>query len=576
MKADKLIDWAVLILLGFFAYHLTFLAGERGLFAFDQSVIFDGAYRITSGQVPFKDFVLLHGFFAAVLQSLFFLLRGVNYCAYICGAASINVLAALLGAWTLRLFFPEKKILSYASGFLTAVYFYPPFGTPWGKQTGFFFCLAGLYFMARRAADEGPPDAGRRAFTAAFLSGVMTLLSFLSYQGVGIFAFGLMLFMIACAGLSGNKNGRTLFAGFCAGLAAGGIVLAAWVWLASDWKIFWKYIFELPMSLSRNRSEAEGWGRFVEALLMGFTGWNPSRPMLIPPPVKWLPFWIRLSLLFFYLVSAVSLVRHFKFAPIEPRKLLAAFLVIALVHFQYAFMYVNLNHPMNGIPFIGIIVALGLGLLTGGPVAGAQGGPLSGVIHRSIRIFLIAGSTVFTAALAAAGVRFAMQRTEHPNFRMLPAAFGERFPDEKLKCLRWGEPTHVTQILRKPDEVKTLDLTQHEFKTLLDRLRSSDKNFFVFPDFSILYGLTGKPSPQPLLWFHNGTIYMDPYDPALDRWVVDSLVRNEVKIIILEEESYHGTAERLADFPLLRDFIEKNFKFKEKIGLFNIYEASGA
>lgn len=579
MKTAKLADTAVLILLGFFAYHLTFIAGERGLFAFDQSVIFDGAYRISCGQVPFKDFVLLHGFFAAVVQSLFFALRGVNYCAYVCGAASINVLAALLGVWIVRLIYPERKILSYASGLLTAVYFYPPFGTPWGKQTGFFFCMAALFFILHAALRDESDDPSRRTSdrwspAAAFASGIMTLLSFLSYQGVGFLALGLMLFVIACARLLGNKQAWACLAGFCAGLAAGGTILAAWVFLASDPGNFWKYSIQLPMSLGRNRAEVEGWSRFFEALLMGFTSWTPSRPMLIPPPVKWLSLWIRTSFLLFYLISVLRLVRYIKTPEAGGRgAALAALVVIALIHFQYGFMYVNLNHPMNGLPFIGIIVALGFGLLPGGPGAA---GPMAGVVRRSARIFAWAGSIVFLTALSASGVRFALQRTEHPSFRMFPAKFGERFPDEKLHCLRWGDPTVVTQILRNPSEVKTLAVAQEDFKVLLDRLRAGNKNFFVFPDFSILYGLTGKPSPQPLLWFHNGTIYMDPYDPALDQWVVDSLIRNQVKVVILEEESYHGTAERLADFPLVRAFIDKNFEFTESISIFNIYEQKGS
>ncbi len=53
---------------------------------------------------------------------------------------------------------------------------------------------------------------------------------------------------------------------------------------------------------------------------------------------------------------------------------------------------------------------------------------------------------------------------------------------------------------------------------------------------------------------------------------MDSLIRNQVKRVVLEEESYHGTRERLADFPLLAAHIKKHFKFTEKIGIFNIYD----
>jgi hypothetical protein len=138
------LDVLILLALSGVAFYLTFQAGRRGFYPFDQSILFDGSYRVLSGQVPYRDFVLPFGPVAFWLHALFFKALGVSYLSYIVGACVINVLAALLSVVVIRLVLPSIKVLSYAGGLLTAVWFYPPFGTPWVDQTAFFFSFAAL------------------------------------------------------------------------------------------------------------------------------------------------------------------------------------------------------------------------------------------------------------------------------------------------------------------------------------------------------------------------------------------------------------------------------------------------
>jgi hypothetical protein len=52
---------AVKLAIVLWSFAWTFYLGHCGIFAFDQSMMFDGAWRILSGQAPFKDFIMAFG-----------------------------------------------------------------------------------------------------------------------------------------------------------------------------------------------------------------------------------------------------------------------------------------------------------------------------------------------------------------------------------------------------------------------------------------------------------------------------------------------------------------------------------
>ena len=140
----RVVDCAVIILLCAVGFLFALKTGFRGFFPFDQSIVFDGSYRVLSGQVPYKDFVMPFGPATFWLQAIVFKLLGVNYFAYVFGAAAVNLLAVLASIAIVRLLLPGERMLSYLAGLVTAVWFYPPFGTPWVDQTAFFFSYCGI------------------------------------------------------------------------------------------------------------------------------------------------------------------------------------------------------------------------------------------------------------------------------------------------------------------------------------------------------------------------------------------------------------------------------------------------
>ncbi len=574
-RANVLPDVIFTAFLIFFAYRLTFLAGERGFFAFDQSLVFDGGYRVLSGQVPYKDFVSIHGCLVFLLQAAFFKLLGVNYYAFIFGAAAVNVAASLLALYWVRLLFPGRKVLSWSAGLLTAVWFYPIFGTPWHKQTGFFFALAAMALVTYSILSGGEWK-WKRAGTC-FLGGAAAFLSAMGYQAAGLLAFPIFIALILTAYLPDLKKTSAQLAVFLAGFLACALLFAAWIWAKSDWGAFWTYTFLYPMDLALGRARDGGWGKFAEALLMGFTGWVPEHPILRPSAVKLVPLWIRLLLLAAYAASVWTSFRFFvtdsgRSAPEERRNVIAAHLCICLVHFQYFFMASTLSAPVNGLPYIGIACAMGFGLFDDRVLKSIAAPRFTPFLlpARSAKIIFVTMAFMAAFFLSWKGVQAALERKQHFPFIQYPAKFGHYMEARGLERLKWGDPTHAVRV---SDEVLNMaQIKESDVTDLLAYLRASGKNFFIFPDHTFFYGLAGVPSPQPILWFHKGWTYPRAYDSALDARIVSDLVRNDVRIVVLEDESFQGTPETLSDFPLLKAHIENNFVQAGGMGLFNLYE----
>jgi hypothetical protein len=169
------------------------------------------------------------------------------------------------------------------------------------------------------------------------------------------------------------------------------------------------------------------------------------------------------------------------------------------------------------------------------------------------------------------------------------AAFDQRLHVAGAERVRWGEPTRITpqfcsslgDMCKISSASTALDhsyeiLQREDFEQVAMRLRERSGNFFVFPDATMLYGLTGRPSPQPLLYFHPGQSYAVADQSALDRTIVAALERNRVRSIVLERASFMGTHKLLAEFPELDAWIARNFELSEEIGNYHLFDAREA
>ena len=181
-------------------------------------------------------------------------------------------------------------------------------------------------------------------------------------------------------------------------------------------------------------------------------------------------------------------------------------------------------------------------------------------IHGYIKRLLVIVGSLSVLWVAARGVTVSLNREVHDLFAR--SEFLGHFEEEKLKSLRWAEPTGIRGV----------GVTQEDVVDLLRFLKEKNENFFIYRDFTIFYALANAPSPQPVLWFHKGLTYPKFDNTHIDRWIVSDLKKNGVQIIIIEEKTLIGTENSLDDFPRLESHIERAFRKTGQIGIFQIFE----
>jgi hypothetical protein len=505
------------------------------LYPFDQCIVFDGSYRVLSGQVPYQDFVLPFGPVAFWLQAVFFGIFGVSYFGYLMGAAVVNAVASLCAVWIVRMLQPRPRWLAYVAGLLTAVWFYPPFGTPWVDQTAFFFALLALGTLLWAIV---PYKTGAPRALAIAGCGCLALLSFISKQNVG--AFMLLLYPLAiAAAYAGDFRALLKRIGlFAAGFGASLAAFAAWVRLASDWPTFVRYFFTVPAQLGSERLHA-----FITLWFGTLKPFFGGRG----PVVVNIMVWVSLLIALYVVVSPA--LRRSRSSEMGRRMCLSAVICLYLILFQHLFMNTTLNQPENALGFFGTIFALAMGLILGS---------IEGRVR--IRAAITAGVAVGVVLASLAGVRVAMDRKVHDILR------GSTYPRpvaaEGLKYLRWAQPTRMGGF----------DISEQSITGLYRYLKQKGENFFIFPDFTVFYGLLGKPSPQPVLWFHEGVTYAKGSNADLDERIVTALEANDVRVFVLEQVAWFNTGERLNAFPRTKAYLMRNFSQVSQIETFSVFE----
>jgi hypothetical protein len=458
----------------------------------------------------------------------------------------INVLASVLSWLILKTLFRRTIWLPFVGGLLTAVWFYPPNGTPWPEQTAFFFCLSALLGLLYGLTHRDLTSRYKRLLF--FGAGVSLWFAFLSKQNAGAFFVPVCVLVLtvdlfsptspkdspALGGLAKYLLDLTVLA---AGWLTGAIGFALWLLLRSDVANFWRHFFEIPLlKVGSERLPDSVWA-WLGAIVLGRT----------PQLVRLLSLASVCVALFFDLLTASS---EEDSSSRRKTRLLASVLVPALVFYQNIFTISTNNHPANGVPFVGIIAAIGLGLIVSS----------SRKRYRHLRIATSGAMLVLMVVIFFVGAKIAASRDVHGIFQK--ASFPTYMPVEELSALRWGQPTRIGKTI-----------TSEDVEQVIRYLDGRDENIFVFPDFTIFYGLLGTPSPQPLVWFHEGLTYpgADHDDPSLDAWIVSDLKENQVRVVVIEQESHFHTERRLEDFPLLQAYLAEHFELDETIGIFEIY-----
>lgn len=328
-------------------------------------------------------------------------------------------------------------------------------------------------------------------------------------------------------------------------LVWGGLVaFLAQLWEVDPAKVR-TYFFQLPFEVGQPRLQGLHrilLGRMLARLYLLRT--FPVAPVAVP----------LVSGLALLLLAAWRLRRRTPLEP-TPRDAVATLcFAVSLILFCEFFSAATLNQMENNLPFL--FVALGLA-------------------HRSTQVLLpdrhgkLAAFCVgiFFVAVAIGDALF-FHRDVNSKRIVLDMEFSAENSEEPqsagLERMRYQVPERVGTSAGDLDE-------------LIHFLRSRDGNFLLVGDTSILYGLTGRPSIPPSLWFHprltiprRGTLAFVEYQAELLR----NITKHRVLYVILEdEETWMGS--RLSQFPAISALLDTTQRKQFQIGGFTLIRLDG-
>jgi hypothetical protein len=500
--------------------------GRIGFMPLDQSIVFDGGWRLLCGQVPFRDFTVPAGLTPIALQAVVFRLFGVSWFAYCLHAALLNGLFCVLVFRLLgRLEAGAPAAAFYA--FLSGVVFYTPFGVPYMDQHAFFFSLAAVAALVE-AMMPGP----RRGFWLGLVPWLLAA-AYLSKQIPSVLLFPLLgSFPFLLVRRERRSAVRTL--------ATSTIVLAgllAAATLAVDRSLLAEYFFTLPA--------VEG-GRRLAALLDrdGFAGQaaeltRAARLLALAPTV------LGALLLGFSRLRGAH----------EPDRLphwLRPALTLYLLAVCAAFVMATDNEGENGVPFVFAAV---------------------GLVHAELRA---RRGGRWRHAPAAMGALVLLSATDALGFN---ARVNEPRMVHELDGVASAAPRESVAL---PPALAFMEWRLHPFyrfrpndlAQVVAHLRSEEGAIYVFGDLTILYALTGRPSAGPALWLHPGLTLPEPEHPGFEAWeerLVDDLERRNVRFVVRESrQTYSGL--RLSQFPRLIAYMQAREGSHFSFGPIDVFE----
>ena len=134
----------LLFFLAIIAFFINYYYGFIGIMPMDNTVLFNGGYRVLKGYTPFTDYWLVTGPLLDYLNAFFFKLLGISWSTFIIHSSIINSILAISSFY----FFLKINLsptFSFIYSFLISVLFYPVVGTPFVDHHSTFFMILSFY-----------------------------------------------------------------------------------------------------------------------------------------------------------------------------------------------------------------------------------------------------------------------------------------------------------------------------------------------------------------------------------------------------------------------------------------------
>lgn len=152
----------------------------------------EGAYRLSQGQVPYKDFGLPLGYGFWLMPALFFKIFGAQLITLVKAQVAMNIIAGLSFRSILKSLNVKAGIRVLSVLLFVLSYSFFNFW-PWYNQTVIVYELVGLAFLFRFLTGPG----GKIRYLFLFLAALFTFLSFFTKQDGGGLALLLSLALLA-------------------------------------------------------------------------------------------------------------------------------------------------------------------------------------------------------------------------------------------------------------------------------------------------------------------------------------------------------------------------------------------
>ena len=188
-KSSKL-DKYVIILLAIIILDLQFFGTfGRTTFFEDFTIIFEGGYLISSGQIPYTDFFMPVGPMVFLIQGFFQIIFGSNLFAMAFHSFTLAIILCIIFYYFVR------KEFGIAMSFIFGLFFYLSFNGltfhPWYDYVAYFFFFINIFILLKYYKQESLP------WFVYSLSALFSTLSFYSKQDVGLLQiFFILIFFI--------------------------------------------------------------------------------------------------------------------------------------------------------------------------------------------------------------------------------------------------------------------------------------------------------------------------------------------------------------------------------------------
>ena len=185
-----------------YSFFFNFIVANRGISPVDSLVHFDSSNRIILGEIPIRDFWVVHGILVDYLQVFFFKIFGVNWIAYVMHGSVFNVLIAVF-SFKLFIDFKIRSFSAFIIAFCISNLSYSLSGTPFLDFHSTFFSLFSIYFLSYSIKFNKPQYF--------FFASILFCLGFFSKQVPSAYIFLLISILIFFYSLLLNNYKSILF-----------------------------------------------------------------------------------------------------------------------------------------------------------------------------------------------------------------------------------------------------------------------------------------------------------------------------------------------------------------------------